>query len=564
MSRADEGEFYVSEVVAIERGFPREVCLIITGGDMRPDMHKILSGLALGLTAFVHGANVLGQGTGANDPTFLKRNFSPIVYLKASNPKADAKLGFGSALTGQTLVMSRDGNTMAVSAPDENSGAKGVNGNQKDESAGGAGAVYIFTRGDAGKPWTQQAYLKASNTDPYDSFGFSLALNANGNTLAVTATREDSNARGINGNQADNSAEDSGAVYVFTRTGGRWSQQAYVKSSNADAGDQFGWSVTLSDDGNVMVVGAPTEQSNARGVDGNQADNSSANAGAGYVFTRSGATWSQQAYLKGAQTDAGDLFGFAVSLSSDGAMLAISRYDEDGGVPGINGNEADNSKGGSGCAYIFVRDGSTWKQTTYLKESNLDHPQDAFGSALALSGDGRTLAIDAPDEDGLIGGINGQQYSGKENQDTSNGAIYVFVNTNGTWSQQAYIKSSNPHPNDLFGIRLTISTNGNVLAATSMLQGGGGRGLNANQQDFSAEESGAAYVFTRTGTTWTQRAYLKAPNSDAYDEFGSGVALSGDGNTLAIAAWGEDGGSAGTGGNMNDNSVRASGAVYVY
>jgi FG-GAP repeat protein len=351
---------------------------------------------------------------------------------------------------------------------------------------------------------------------------------------------------------------------VFTRTGGRWSQQAFVKSSNSDAGDQFGWSVALSDDGNLMVVGAPTEQSNARGVNGNQADNSSANAGAGYVFTRSGATWTQQAYLKGAQTDPGDLFGFAVDVSGDGATLAISAYDEDGGVAGVNGNEADNTRGGSGCAYIFVRDGTAWKQTTYLKESNLDHAQDAFGSALALSGDGRTLAIDAPDEDGLIGGINVPQYSGKENQDTSNGAIYLFVNNNGTWSQQAYIKASNPHPNDLFGIRLAISTNGNVLVASSMLQAGGGRGLNANQQDFSAEESGSAYVYTRNGTTWTQRAYLKAPNSDAYDEFGSGIALSGDGNTLAIAAWGEDGGSAGIGGNMNDNSIRASGAVYVY
>src|SRR5215470_18834621 len=190
-------------------------------------MKRVLCGVALGITASIYGANVLGQGAGANDPAFLKRNFSPIAYVKASNPKADAKLGFGSALTGQTLVMSRDGNTMAVAAPDENSGAKGVNGNQKDESAGGAGAVYIFTRGDAGKPWTQQAYLKASNTDPYDSFGFALALSANGNTLAVTATREDSNARGVNGNQDDNSAEDSGAVYIFTRAGGKWSQQAY-------------------------------------------------------------------------------------------------------------------------------------------------------------------------------------------------------------------------------------------------------------------------------------------------------------------------------------------------
>jgi len=527
-------------------------------------MTRALWGLVLVLVTSTHDATVRGQSAGANDPAFLRRNFSPITYLKASNPKVDAKLGFGSALTGRTLVLSRDGNTLVVSAPEENSGAKGVNGNQKDEAAGGAGAVYVFTRGDAGKPWAQQAYLKASNTDPYDSFGFAVALSANGNTLAVTATREDSNARGINGNQDDNSAEDSGAVYVFTRAGARWSQQAYVKSSNSDAGDQFGWSVALSDDGNMMAVGAPTEQSNARGINGNQTDNSSANAGAGYVFTRSGSTWTQQAYLKGAQTDPGDLFGFAVDISGDGATLAISAYDEDGGIAGVNGNEADNSRGGSGCAYVFVRDGTAWKQTTYLKESNLDHPQDAFGSALALSGDGRTLAIDAPDEDGLVGGINGPQYSGKENQDTSNGAIYVFVNNNGTWSQQAYIKSSNPHPNDLFGIRLAISTSGNVLVASSMLQGGGGRGLNPNQQDFSAEESGSAYVFTRTGATWMQRAYLKAPNSDAYDEFGSGVALSGDGNTLAIAAYGEDGGSAGIGGNMNDNSLRASGAVYVY
>src|SRR6185503_13871238 len=264
---------------------------------------------------------------------------------------------------------------------------------------------------------------------------------------------------------------------------------AYVKSSNADAGDQFGWSVALSDDGNVMAVGASTEASNARGINGNEADNSAANAGAVYVFTRAGAAWSQQSYLKGEQTDAGDLFGFCVDLSGDGGTLAICGYDEDGGIPGVNGNQADNSKGGSGCAYIFVRDrstpvgagGASWKQTTYLKQSNLNHNQDAFGSAIALSGDGRTLAVDAADEDGTTGGINGAQYGGEQIGDNSNGALYVFVNTNGSWSQHAYMKS---------------------------------------------------------------------PNSDAYDEFGSGVAMSGDGNTLAVAAFGEDGGSAGVNGNQ--------------
>src|SRR6185503_7029334 len=184
-------------------------------------------------------------------------------------------------------------------------------------------------------------------------------------------------------------------------------------------------------------------------------------------------------------------FGFCVDLSGDGGTLAICGYDEDGGIPGVNGNQADNSKGGSGCAYIFVRDrstpvgagGASWKQTTYLKQSNLNHNQDAFGSAIALSGDGRTLAVDAADEDGTTGGING--------------ALYVFVNTNGSWSQQAYIKSSNVRVNDLFGSRLAISRDGTVIAATSMLQGGGGRGAGANQQDFSADESGAVYVFTR-------------------------------------------------------------------
>ena len=525
-------------------------------------MNRVLFCLVLVMMLSPGGTRVRGQQSKAGGPGILARNFSPVAYLKASNPRADAKLGFGSALTGRTLAVSRDGNTMAVAAPDESSAATGINGNQKDESASGAGAVYVFAR--SGGKWTQQAYVKASNTDAYDSFGFTLSLSGDGNTLAVGATREDSAARGINGNGADNSAEDSGAVYVFTRGGGRWTQQAYVKASNADAGDQFAWSLALSDDGSTMAVGAPTEASNAKGVNGAQANNAAANAGATYVFTRTGASWSQQSYLKGAQTDAGDLFGFCVDLSSDGNTLAICGFDEDGGSPGINGNESDNSKGGSGCAYIFVRDGAGWKQTTYFKQSNLNHPQDAFGSGMALSGDGKTLVVDAADEDGTEGGINGEQYSGEQIGDHSNGALYVFVNTNGVWSQQAYIKSSNVHVNDLFGIRLALSRDGNLLVASSMLQGGGGRGVNASQQDFSAEESGAVYVFTRTGTTWTQRAYLKSPNSDAYDEFGSGVAMSGDGNTLAIAAWGEDGGSTGAGGNQADNSVRASGAVYLY
>src|SRR5258705_8263094 len=147
-------------------------------------MRRALVGLVLVVTAVTFGAIVRGQGTQGADPGFLKRNFSPVAYLKASNPRPDAKLGFGSALTGRTLAISRDGNTIAVAAPDETSAATGIDGNQKDDTAGGAGAGYVFIRSGAARPWTQQAYLKPSNTDAFDSFGFSLALSANGNTLA--------------------------------------------------------------------------------------------------------------------------------------------------------------------------------------------------------------------------------------------------------------------------------------------------------------------------------------------------------------------------------------------
>jgi hypothetical protein len=127
-------------------------------------MNRVLFCLVLVLMLSPGGTRVGGrQSTKAGGPGIIARNFSPVAYLKASNPRADAKLGFGSALTGRTLALSRDGNTMAVAAPDESSAATGINGNQKDESASGGGAVYVFAR--SGGKWTQQAYVKASNTD---------------------------------------------------------------------------------------------------------------------------------------------------------------------------------------------------------------------------------------------------------------------------------------------------------------------------------------------------------------------------------------------------------------
>ena len=181
----------------------------------------------------------------------------------------------------------------------------------------------------------QIAYLKASNPEAEDHFGcggvldghagWGVAISSDGNTVAIGAPHESSGAKGINGNQADNAMYGSGAVYVFVRNGGGWAQQAYVKPSNPQMGAEFGHVVALSADGNTLAVSAYGEASKSTGINGNQDDHSIPQAGAAYVFTRTGTTWTQRAYIKasntgeaGATADSfgdGDQFGVSLALS---------------------------------------------------------------------------------------------------------------------------------------------------------------------------------------------------------------------------------------------------------
>jgi hypothetical protein len=489
-------------------------------------------------------------------------------YLKASNLEAMDHFGCGGVQQGHTgrgVALSGDGNTLAVGAPHEGSGAKGVNGNQRDNSVFEAGAVYVYAR--AGNGWTQQAYLKASNPQMSAAFGHYVALSDDGNTLAVSAYWESSNAKGIDGNQRDESIPQAGAVYVFTRQGAAWSQQAYVKASNtgeagtADTfgeGDQFGFSLALSGDGNTLAVGALTEDGGTRGINGNQADNSAASAGAVYVFTRAGRAWSQQAYVKSANIDAGDLFGYAVALSRDGNMLAVGAFDEDGSTRQVNGPD-DNRANGSGAAYVFTRTAGAWSQQAYIKPSNIE-TQDAFGVDVALSDDGSTLLVGSLDEDCAATGVNPPGCDSDWRDDLSMGAAYVFVRSGSTWSQQAFLKSSNIGPNDTFGERLTLSGDGNVAVIGASVEDGSAKGINGRDDD-KAIDAGAVYLFTRDGTAWRQQAYIKGANTEAFDQFGGSVSLDRSGRLLVVGAPGEDSGSSAK---PADNSVAEAGAVYVF
>jgi predicted amidohydrolase YtcJ len=490
-----------------------------------------------------------------------------IAFLKASNVEAGDHFGCGGEIqghTGQGVALSADGGTLAVGAPHESSRAAGVNGNQADNSLFDAGAVYVFTRrGDA---WTQQAYLKASNPQTGAKFGHSVALSADGNTLAVSAYWEASNATGINGNQRDESIPQAGAVYLFIRAGTAWKQQAYIKASNTGEpgtaetfaeGDQFGWSLALSRDGSTIAVGAIAEDSAAAGIDGNQRDNSAQSAGAVYVFARTGNAWSQQAYVKPSNLDAGDMFGYSVSLNAAGTVLAVGSFDEDGSGRGIN-PPPDNRNAGSGAAYVFTRVGAVWSQQAYIKPSNSE-PQDSFGVQVALSDDGATLLASSLDEDCLATGINASGCDNDSGSDISTGAAYVFTRAGNTWSQMAFLKPSNTGGNDWFGARVALSGDGSTAAIGATLEDGGAKS-NGRQDDNSASQAGAVYVFRRDGSTWQQRAYVKGSNTEAFDEFGSSVALDRTGTTLVASARGEDAAR----GNPADNSAAEAGAVYVF
>ncbi|MCB1100658.1 MAG: hypothetical protein KDN22_34165, partial [Verrucomicrobiae bacterium] len=169
-----------------------------------------------------------------------------------------------------------------------------------------------------------------------------------GDTVVAGASGEGSSSTDVNGNQSDNGTPSSGAAYVFVRNGTTWGQEAYLKASNSGVDDAFGFSAAIS--GDVIVVGAFGEDSDATGVNGNQDDNSAPGAGATYVFMRTSNSWTQQAYLKASNTEEGDRFGSSIAVSGETVVVGAA-FEE--AATGVNGDQNDNSARAAGAAYVF-------------------------------------------------------------------------------------------------------------------------------------------------------------------------------------------------------------------
>ncbi|MET0090235.1 MAG: FG-GAP repeat protein [Candidatus Thiodiazotropha sp.] len=321
------------------------------------------------------------------------QDWSRQAIVMASN--GEMRDGFGADLS-----LFATGDVLAVAAPYESSNAAGINGDQSDNSAEYSGAAYIFIRSNT--EWRQQAYIKASDNTAGNQFANALHLSSDGSTLAVGAQR------------APRDTTRTGAVYLFVSEGDSWNQQTIITANNADRLDYFGCDVALSADGNFLAVGAYGEASYSSTINIGDTYNGLIEAGAAYLFKRTSSSWSQETYFKASVVENNDLFGWKVSLSSDGSLLAVSAKGDDSNAIGINGDQTDNSASDSGAVYLFRRqDPTTWVQHAYIKVMNtddayvehdygefggLDLETDGFGDVIALSYDGETLVVGAPRE----------------------------------------------------------------------------------------------------------------------------------------------------------------------
>ncbi len=339
-----------------------------------------------------------------------------------------------------------------------------------------AGALLLIAISAWATTPVEVAKLIAEDSASNDFFGFSIALSDD--TAVIGALRDDDN--GV----------DSGSVYVFTRFGTNWSQQTKFTAADSGAGDEFGGQVAL--DGDIAVIGA--RHDDEKGVD----------SGSAYVFTCSGTAWSHQAKLTASDGAAGDEFGYSVAISGDTAVIGAPRDDD----------KSDDS----GSAYVFTRSGSTWSQQAKLDATD-GAAGDVFGISVAISGDTVVIGADLADEKG-----------------SNSGAAYVFSRSGNTWSQHVKLTADDGAAGDLFGIRVTLSGDTAVIGAA--------------RDDDKGDESGSAYVFIRSGIEWVQQAKLSATDGVANDRFGTRVAIYG--NTAVIGAI------------LGDATSNKSGSAYVF
>jgi hypothetical protein len=338
--------------------------------------------------------------------------------LKPPNTLSNNNYGVSVAISSDTIAVGSDfeGSTQTTITNGTSASS--------DTSSSSSGAVYVYLR--SGTTWAQQAYIKAPNNDSDDRLGTAVAIS--GNTLGATATQESSSQSTItNGSTAssDNSATNSGAAYVFLRTGTTWAQQAYLKAANVASNRRFGRSAAIS--GDTIAIGVPADPSNQSTITNGttaSSNTSSANSGAVFVYYRTGTNWAQQAYIKAPNVDTGDAYGTSVAI--DGSRIVVGAPNEDSNQTTVtNGTTASSntSSASAGAVYVITRAGTTWTQEAYVKPPNTG-TTNSFGEAVAVSG--TTLIAGSPGESSNQNTITNGATASSDTSMSGAGASYIF------------------------------------------------------------------------------------------------------------------------------------------
>lgn len=403
------------------------------------------------------------------DETLAVPNWNSGTMTERKLTQSDASGGqFGRAVT-----LSYDANYFVG----------GSNASNDTPSNAGKGYVFLKTGAAPSSTYVQQAILQHDTPSVDDAFTFdydAVAINSDGTYFIGGARTED-----------PVGASGGGKAYIFTRSGTSWSQQATLESSDVQGNDQFGYSVAINSNGTIAAVGA-------LGEDGGAGDPLSA-AGAAYIFTRSGTTWSQQVKLTASNAGAADQLGQTIDIDEAGEYLLVSAHGEDGPT---------DSTSSVGCAYVFKRTGSSWAEQAILRPSDPAANMN-FSRSCAINSEGNICVL------GAIG------------VSSNAGAVYVFTRSGEEWTQQAKI-SGPGGATTYFGNAVAINE-GNTIA------------VRANRTSSAVNYDGVLYVYQVTDPTdpdssWTLKKTFKSSDIADGDNFGYSIEISKDGSVIGAGA----------------------------
>lgn len=313
-----------------------------------------------------------------------------------------------------------------------------------------------------------------------DNFGYSVALSGDGNTIIIGAFQHDTA---------------KGSAYIYIRNGNTWIFQSKLLPIDNTYGDYFGVSVSLSYDGNTAIIGAHGDDSVK---------------GSAYIFIRNTNIWTEQSKLVAGDGITGDHFGYAVDISGDGNTAIISAYVDDGY---------------KGSVYIFSKDGITWNQHSKLIPINAE-AGDVIGYSVGIDYTGNTVIISSHGNDTASG--------------VDTGSAYVFSKISNIWTEQIELITSDATTNDVLGVSVSISGDGNTILVGVI----GDDGVNG-------ADTGSAYIFRKNNNIWTEQEKIVASDLSAGDLFGYSVNINYDGSMIII-------------GSYNDPLKTASGNAYVF